>query len=41
MSQKFPVNNLKWVEDTSEIDESIMKKYNQKSDEEYFLEVNV
>ena len=41
MSQKLPVNNLKWVEDIFEFDESFIKNYNEESDEGYFLEVEV
>ena len=41
MSQKFPVNDFKWVEDISEFDESFIKIYDEESDEGYFLEVDV
>ena len=41
MSQKFSVNDFKWVEDISELDEIFMKIYNEKSDEGYFLEVDI
>ena len=41
MSQKFPVNEFKWGEDVSEFDESFITSYNEESDEEYFLEVDV
>ena len=41
LSQKFPINDFKWVEDISEFDESFIKNYNEESDEEYFLEVNI
>ena len=30
MSQKLPVNNFKWVEDTSKINEEFIKNYNEK-----------
>ena len=36
MSQKVPVNNFEWIETTSQF-----KKYNDQSDEEYFLELDV
>ena len=36
MSQKLPVNNFKWIEDTSQFNEG----YNKESDEGYFLEVD-
>ena len=41
MSQKLPVNRFKWVEDISEFNEDFMKNYNEKSNEGYFLEVNI
>ena len=41
MSQRLPVNNFKLVEHISEFDESFIKNYNEESDEEYFLEVEV
>ena len=33
MSQKLPVNDFKWVEDISKFDESLIKSYNEESDE--------
>ena len=41
MSQKLPVNNFEWIKDASQFNEDFMKKYNEESDEKYFLEVNV
>ena len=41
MSQKLPVNKFEWIEDTSQFNEDIIKHYNEKSDEGYFLEVDV
>ena len=41
ITQKFPVNNFKWVQATSEFNEDSIKKHNEESDEEYFLEVDV
>ena len=41
MSQKLSVNNLKWVEDISELNEDFIKSYNDESDEGYFLEADV
>ena len=35
MSQKFPVNNFTWVNDTSQSNEDFLKNYNKKSDEGY------
>ena len=40
MSQKLPVNNIKWVEDISEFDESFIKSYNE-SDEAYLFEKDI
>ena len=41
MSQKLPVNNFKWVEDTSRINEAFIKNYNENSNKGYILEVDV
>ena len=41
MSQKLPVNRFKWVEHIPEFNEDFMKNYNEKSNEGYFLEVNI
>ena len=41
MSQKLPVNDVKWVDDISEFNEDFIKSYNGDIDEGYFLEVNV
>ena len=41
MSQKLPPANFKWVGETSESYEDFIKSYNDKSDEGYFLEVDV
>ena len=38
--QKFPVDDFKWIEDTSEFDEDFIKSYSKESDEEYFIEVD-
>ena len=40
MSQKLPVNNLEWIKD-SQFNEDFIKNYNEESNEEFFLEVNV
>ena len=37
MSQKLPVNNFKWVEDTSKINEEFIKNYNENSNKDIFL----
>ena len=41
MSQKLPVINFKWINDTSQFNEDYIKNYNEESDEGYFLEVDV
>ena len=41
MSQKLPVNNFKWVEDISIINEEFIKNYNENSYKGYILEVDV
>ena len=43
MSQKLPVNDLKWVkqEDLSQLNEDFIKNYDEISNTEYFLEVDI
>ena len=41
MSQKLPKNNVKWVEDTSRINEEFIKNYNENSNKGYILEIDV
>ena len=41
MSQKLPVNNFEWIEDTSQFNEYIIKSYDEESNEGYFPEVDV
>ena len=41
MSQKLPVNDFKWIEDTSKINEEFIKNYDENNDEGYILEVDV
>ena len=41
MLQNIPVNYFEWIKDTFEFNEDFIKKYNEESDEGYFLEVNV
>ena len=41
MLQKLPVDGFEQVEDNSQFNEDIIKSYNEKSDEGYFIEVNV
>ena len=41
ISQKLDASRFKWVEDFSEFNEDFIKGYNEKSNERYFLEVDV
>ena len=41
MSQKLPVNNFKWIEDTSKINEKFIKNYYENSGKGFILEVDV
>ena len=41
MSQKLPVNNFEWTEETCHFNEDFIKNYNEENDERYFLEVDV
>ena len=41
MSQKFPVNGFKWLEDTSEINEEFTKNYDENNNKGYILKVDV
>ena len=40
-TQKLPVNNFEWIEDTTQFNEDFIKTYNKESDERYFFEVDV
>ena len=41
MPQNLPVNNFEWIKDTSQFNGDFIKDYDEKSDEGYFLEVEV
>ena len=41
MSQKLPVNDFKWIEDTSKINEEFIKNYDENNDKGYILEKDV
>ena len=41
MSKKLPVNNFKWVNDVTQINEDFIKNYNENSSKGYILEVDV
>ena len=39
--QRLPVNDFKWIEETSQFNEDFIKNYNEENDQGYFLEVDV
>ena len=41
MSQKFPVNAFKWKKNVSKFNEGFIKNYDQNSNKQYILEVDV
>ena len=41
MSHKLPAGGFEWVKELSKFDERFIKNYNENSNEEYFLEVDV
>ena len=41
MSQILPVNDFKWIEDTSKINEEFIKNYDENNDKGFILEVDV
>ena len=41
MSQKLPVNNFEWIEDTPHFNEDCIKNYNKESDKGCFPEVEI
>ena len=41
ISQKLPVNDFEWIEDASQINEDLIKNYNEESDKGYFFELDV
>ena len=41
MFQKLAVDGFEWVEDSSQFNEDFIKSCNEKSDEGYFLEVDI
>ena len=41
MSEKLPVDGFEWVEDISEIDENLIKNYDEDSNVGYFIEVDI
>ena len=40
MSQKLPLNNFKWIEETSQFNEDFINNYHDANDKGYFLEVD-
>ena len=41
MSQKLLVDGFKWIKKLSELDKRFVKNYDENSDKEYFLEVDL
>ena len=41
MSQKLPVNNFEWMQDTAQLKKDFIENYNEESDEGYFLKFEV
>ena len=41
ISQKLPLNDSEWLEDTSQFNKDFIKNCNEENDEGYFLEVDV
>ena len=41
MSKKLPVNKYEWIQGNSQFNEDFLKNFNEKSNEGYFLEVDV
>ena len=41
MLQKLPVNGFEWVKEISQFNEGFLESYNEESNEQYFLEVNI
>ena len=41
MSEKLPVDGFEWVEDISEIDENVIKNYDEDSNVGYFIEADI
>ena len=41
MSQKLPVNKFEWIKDNSKFNECSIQNYNEESNKEFFLEVDV
>ena len=41
MSQNLQLNSFEWIEDTSKFIEDFIKSYKEKSDDGYFIEVDV
>ena len=41
LSQKLPINNFEWIEETSRFNGDFIKNYNKEEDEAYFLELDI
>ena len=40
-SQKLPINDFKSVDETSEFNEDVTKRYNDENDERYYIDIDV
>ena len=41
LSQKLPINNFEWIEETSQFNGDFIKNYNKEENEPYFLELDI
>ena len=41
MQQKLPVNNFEWIKDISQFNEDFIEDFNEESEKEYFLKLDV
>ena len=41
MSQKLPVKEFEWIEETSQVNRDFIRNCNEESDEGYYLEMDV
>ena len=41
MSEKLPVDGLEWVEHISEVDENVIKNYDEDSNAGYFIKADI
>ena len=41
ISQKLPIDDFKSVDETSEFNEDVTKRYNDENDERYYIDIDV